>query len=300
MKVTRAFHVHLIAGFLILIPTAVFSQDTPKSALPAPPNFGVSTIIGEGSESVLGGEATSKTNLLIRQDTSDILTPDFGRQIVNSEVLQEESAYQVAKRAQVDVSEAGMQRVFQGLREVSVAYRGESEAGADCQSAGTMVSQRIISKHSEILRIVDQVISENPDCSCEVVKNAILTSSANSRLVGDIVRVAISAAPDQQRIIAQCAIAVSPESLDEIQVVFNEFDPDNGDGSDIYDVSKEGVMSAQSAKDGIDGSALSSIAPPDQIADPLNLMPSEPQPIIVPNPMVDMQPITTPDPSSNP
>jgi hypothetical protein len=48
--------------------------------------------------------------------------------------------------------------------------------------------------------------------------------------VGQIVSAAIEAAPEKMRIIAQCAIAVAPDALPEVQAVIAKLDPQAGDG----------------------------------------------------------------------
>ena len=70
---------------------------------------------------------------------------------------------------------------------------------------------------------VYQQIVEDPSTSCEVVKHAIVILNADKKTVAQIVEAAIMASPENIRIITQCAIAVAPDALTEIQDVYNKY-----------------------------------------------------------------------------
>jgi hypothetical protein len=70
---------------------------------------------------------------------------------------------------------------------------------------------------------VYQQIVEDPSTSCEVVKEAIVILNADKKVVAQIVEAAIMASPENIRIITQCAIAVAPDALTEIQDVYNKY-----------------------------------------------------------------------------
>ena len=70
---------------------------------------------------------------------------------------------------------------------------------------------------------VYQQIVEDPSTSCEVVKKAIVILNADKKTVAQIVEAAIMASPENIRIITQCAIAVAPDALTEIQDVYNKY-----------------------------------------------------------------------------
>ena len=54
-----------------------------------------------------------------------------------------------------------------------------------------------------------------------------------------IVETAIDAAPDKMRLIAQCAIAVAPDALPNIQAILVKLDPQGGDT--VYESEKGGL-----------------------------------------------------------
>lgn len=85
------------------------------------------------------------------------------------------------------------------------------------------------SSEEALLSHVSRAISQTPDKSCEIVKAAITVSKADEKLVAKIVESAALAAPDKMRLIAQCAMAASPDSLDGIQQVMAKLDPGAGD-----------------------------------------------------------------------
>lgn len=84
-------------------------------------------------------------------------------------------------------------------------------------------------------------ILEDPTAACEVVKKAIVILNADKKTVGHIVEAAIMASPENIRIIAQCAIAVAPDALTEVQDVCNKYIKVSSD--------KGGAKSAKSAKE---------------------------------------------------
>ncbi|MDP3851040.1 MAG: hypothetical protein Q8Q59_11080 [Luteolibacter sp.] len=103
---------------------------------------------------------------------------------------------------------------------------------SDCQKLSLSVKAAVVAEQSRILEIVATEVASAPGCSCEVVKAAIEGSSADVPTVVAIVETAITAAPDQMRIIAQCAIAVAPDSLTKVQAVLAKFDPNSGESGD--------------------------------------------------------------------
>ena len=92
-----------------------------------------------------------------------------------------------------------------------------------------------------------------PGCACEIVKAAIEASKANARWSRAIVESAATAAPDKMRLISQCAVAVAPMSLDEVQAVIAKPDPNAG----------EAGQSAKSAKGGETGEVATTPNPLD-------------------------------------
>ena len=106
----------------------------------------------------------------------------------------------------------------------------EQAASAESESVVNF-AQEFTSETSEeaLLSNVSRTIAQSPDKSCEIVKAAITVSKADEKLVAKIVESAALAAPDKMRLIAQCAMAASPDSLDGIQQVMAKLDPGAGD-----------------------------------------------------------------------
>jgi len=133
----------------------------------------------------------------------------------------------------------------------------------------------------ELLRLVDREVSAHPDCACEIVKAAIIGTDSDKAIVGYVVETAIMASPDNLRLIAQCAIATAPDSLDRVQEVLARLEPAAGREGD----------SAKSAKSAKDFEVKPAIAPPN----PLDVFyippPVPPVPPPVPPP-VDPDPAT--------
>jgi hypothetical protein len=151
-------------------------------------------------------------------------------------------------------------------------------AGVDCLELALSVKHAAAAKPSAVLEIVEKEVSANPDCACEVVKAAIQGAEADSKTVAGIVEVAASAAPDKMRLVSQCAIAVAPDALGEVQAVMNRLDPNSGETG----YSSKGAKDAKDAKDvavepawnPLDFPGRGTVGPP----------PGSPPPILIPPP----------------
>jgi hypothetical protein len=102
-------------------------------------------------------------------------------------------------------------------------------AGVDCLELALSVKHAAAAKPSAVLELVEKEVTANPDCACEVVKAAIQGSEADSKTVASIVETAATAAPDKMRLVSQCAVAVAPESLGDVQAVMSRLDPNRGE-----------------------------------------------------------------------
>ena len=109
----------------------------------------------------------------------------------------------------------------------------------DCLKISLAVKQVVASEQSKVLEIVSTEVASAPSCSCEIVKAAIEGSDANVDTVAAIVEAAATAAPEQMRLISQCAVAVAPDALAKVQAVLAKLDPNLG----------ESGTSTKSAKD---------------------------------------------------
>lgn len=99
----------------------------------------------------------------------------------------------------------------------------------DCYKVSTAVKAAVAAHPEKVLELVAAQVAQNESCACEVVKAAIVASDADKKLVAGIVETAIEAAPTKVRIIGQCAVAVAPDALSEVQAVVTKYGAGAGD-----------------------------------------------------------------------
>jgi hypothetical protein len=122
----------------------------------------------------------------------------------------------------------------------------------DCESVGASVKKDIAKTPSKVLVIVDQAISKNESCACEIVKAAIEAADAkkNGALVREIVVTAVNSAQGMAATIAECAVAVSPSSASEIKSGLSEvFEGASGGAKSAYYSSKGGKEIIEEVED---------------------------------------------------
>ena len=127
-----------------------------------------------------------------------------------------------------------------------------AHAEVDCIALSVSVKNSVAAEQSKVLEIVSKQVGAAPNCSCEIVKAAIEASKADAKMVASIVESAATAAPDQMRLISQCAVAVAPDALGEVQAVIAKLDPNSGEGGE----------SAKSAKGGADNGEVAAMPNP--------------------------------------
>jgi hypothetical protein len=125
----------------------------------------------------------------------------------------------------------------------------------------------------ELLNLIDREVSASPGCACEIVKAAIIGTNCDDAIVGYIVETAVRSAPENMRLIAQCAIATAPDSIARVQEVMGRLDPGAG----------EAARSAKSAKDAKGIEVKPASTPPDPLEVLIIAIPPIP-PIINPPP----------------
>ncbi|MBK1854062.1 hypothetical protein JO972_03790 [Verrucomicrobiaceae bacterium 5K15] len=103
-------------------------------------------------------------------------------------------------------------------------------AAPDCYKVSTAVKKAVAANPENVLELVATQVAQNESCACEIVKAAIVASDADKKLVADIVSAAVTSAPEKVRIIGQCAVAVAPDALAEVQAVVTKFGANAGDG----------------------------------------------------------------------
>ena len=158
----------------------------------------------------------------------------------------------------------------------------------DCVKVSFSIKEEVASNQSLVLQIVEKAVLANQDCACEVVKSAITATQADNKLIASIVEVAAMAAPEKMRLIAQCAVAVAPDSLTDVQAVLAKLDPgtSNGDKSGKEVTEKGGLEEDPELNP--DGTPKKPVKPPG-ILD----RPSGPMPFFIFKPFVeDTKPAT--------
>lgn len=127
-----------------------------------------------------------------------------------------------------------------------------ADKAIDCKAIQATVEKAILADKAQVLQIVESQVSGNTGCACEVVKAAIVATEADKDLVRQIVEVAVVASPSEMRLIAQCAVAVAPDSVGEVQKVLASFDPASGESG----LSSKGGLSKGGLEKGGIGEAI--------------------------------------------
>ena len=123
---------------------------------------------------------------------------------------------------------------------------------ADCETVGASVKKDVAKTPSKVLVIVDEAISKNESCACEIVKAAIEAADAkkDGALVREIVVTAVNSAQGMAATIAECAVAVSPSSAAEIKSGLSEvFEGATGGAKSTYYSSKGGKEVVEEVED---------------------------------------------------
>jgi hypothetical protein len=191
---------------------------------------------------------------------------------------------------------AGSPQVFRAL---PVSFEAASESAAVPAKDGPghqrwlrYLDDKIRRNPAEVVTVVTEEASGNPNHVCEIVKTAIKASEADVAVTVRIVEAAALTRPESMRLTAQCAMAVMPDALGEIQALLARLDPaGRGDGLSAKDVD------AKDAKAAVDqvGSAIS---PPN----PLNRPPGPPPgiPDVIPPPFATDGAFTPPGQGGGP
>lgn len=114
-------------------------------------------------------------------------------------------------------------------------------AEVDCLTIYVSVKHATVAESSKVLEIVAKEVTASPGCACEIVKAAIEGSQAKPKTVAAIVEAAVIAAPEQMRLISNCAVAVAPDALAEVQAVLAKLDPNRGESASSAKDSKKPV-----------------------------------------------------------
>jgi hypothetical protein len=149
---------------------------------------------------------------------------------------------------------------------IGMAAAPLSAEPVDCLELAIAVKNDIKAQPAEFLEVVEKQVAANEGCACEIVKAAIQAMDADEETVARIVEVAATTAPSKMSLVAQCAMAVAPDSLAAVQAVLAKIDPNRG-GETVSD--KGGLEKAP-------------IAPPPVVPNPLDFPVGGTPPVIGP------------------
>ena len=109
----------------------------------------------------------------------------------------------------------------------------------------------ISARPSRVLIAVEDALTMNEQAACEIVKEAIESTRADAKLVGEIVFTALSHAPAMSAVIVECAVATSPQSVEEIKKAMERAlgDQAPSGGSDQAEGSGKAPQEATSGKE---------------------------------------------------
>ena len=120
----------------------------------------------------------------------------------------------------------------------SLALPHAMAAETSCTEIQLQTRKAVETAPDKLLETVSHTVAASPSCSCEIVKAAIEGSQADAKTVAAIVETAITEAPEQLRLIAQCAVAMAPDALAEVQAVLARLDPNKVGAGDSAKSSK--------------------------------------------------------------
>ena len=203
-------------------------------------SFSAGAIITTSVPASNGGEPTTKDYTISRAITIENLS---------AEAIQENAAFIAAGALELkplNAKEREKANAGNGPHLVSPKYA----SAPNCSEIHRAVKKYVEDHPERVLEVVALQIGHNPSCACEVVKAAIIASEADTALVVEIVEAAIEVAPSSFRIIGQCAIAVAPDALSEVQTIVNKYGAVSGDsglgakGDEISEKSAKGAKGA--------------------------------------------------------
>ncbi len=101
-----------------------------------------------------------------------------------------------------------------GLQPVHAA---DGNAKVKCTEVIAKLQNDIAADPTRVLLAVEDALTTNDTCSCEIIKTAITASKADNKLVGEIVATAIAASPTTASTIGECALTTAPGAAKEIK-----------------------------------------------------------------------------------
>ena len=99
-------------------------------------------------------------------------------------------------------------------------YSAKAVSAAEAVDSGPALKAmraEISAKPSRVLIAVEDALTMNEQAACEIVKEAIESTRADAKLVGEIVFTALSHSPAMSAVIVECAVASAPQAVEEIK-----------------------------------------------------------------------------------
>ena len=206
-------------------------------------SFSAGAIITTSVPAINGGEPITKDYTISRAITIESLS---------AEAIQENAAFIAAGAIEIkplNAKEREKANEGNGPHLISPKYA----SAPNCSEIHRAVKKYVTDHPERVLEVVALQIGHHPTCACEVVKAAIIASEADTALVVEIVEAAIEVAPSRFRIIGQCAIAVAPDALSEVQTIVNQYGAVSGDSGFGAKGAELSEKSAKGAKGGAGG-----------------------------------------------
>lgn len=143
--------------------------------------------------------------------------------------------------------------LISGLQSLHAA---DGDTTVKCTEVIAKLQNDIAADPTRVLLAVEDALTTNDACSCEIIKTAITTSKADNKLVGEIVATAIAASPTTASTIGECALTTAPGAAQEIKAAMqnalgqgdgagDEASASKGAGKEPVSSGKEPVVSGK-------------------------------------------------------
>lgn len=97
------------------------------------------------------------------------------------------------------------------------AFAGPAAKKSDCGPVIKALRSEIAARPSRVLIAVEDALTMNEQCACEIIKASIEATRADAKLVGQIVFTALQSAPGMSATIVECAVEAAPYAAEEIR-----------------------------------------------------------------------------------
>ena len=129
----------------------------------------------------------------------------------------------------------------------TASFATAAEGAEKCSEVYKSSSVVITKAPSKVLEHVSTLVAANEACAGDVVKAAIVATTASNELVAQIVETAAAVAPKQLSKIVASAVATAPDASNEIAAVVAKMDKGTAQGTtvDPRDLAGQGEVGVQ-------------------------------------------------------